>query len=247
MLGASLFSGAGMALMAATHHWAPAALGMVLFGIGWVSAASTAQAAAQLVAPAWVRARALAIYQLAFNGALAVGSLLWGWLGAWLGLQQSMALAAGLCIVLAVLVRGYSLDQTVTIKAQAPAPPTPEAPAPELAASLPRSRSRILETMRYRVPPGQLDTFLTAMAAVQHVRGRAGAIDWHLYEDVAHPEGWLEVWTMQNWTDHLREAVRLSDDDRQVLGQVTAFHDATAPLPCRFLSVEPGLRPRNAA
>ena len=247
VFGASLCSCAGMALVAATHHWAPAAAGMVLFGIGWVAAASTAQAAAQLVAPAWVRARALAIYQLAFNGALAVGSLLWGWLGSWLGLQQSMLLAAGLCVVLAVLVRGYGLDQTLATPTAAPAPPVPEAPAPEFAAALPRLRGRILETMRYRVAESDRPHFLTAMEAVQHVRGRAGALEWRLYEDVAHPDGWLEVWSMQNWTDHLREAVRLSDDDKQVLGAVAAFHDTDAPLPCRFISVEPGLRGRNAA
>ena len=166
VLGASLSSCAGMALMASTHHWFPAALGMILFGFGWVTAASTAQAAAQLVAPAWVRGRALAIYQLGFNGALAVGSLLWGWLGSWLGLQQSMGMAAGLCAVLALLVRGYSLDQSTSNPAQAPAPPVPEAAAPELAAALPRLRGRIMETMRYRVTESDQPVFLAAMDAV---------------------------------------------------------------------------------
>ncbi|MGI4953916.1 MAG: MFS transporter [Janthinobacterium lividum] len=247
VLGASLFSCAGMGLVAATHHWAPAALGMALFGFGWVSAASMIQAAAQLAAPAWVRARALAIYQLAFNGALAFGSLLWGWLGSWIGLQQSMAMAAACSVVLALMVRGYSLDQTAAPASAAPAPPTPEAPAPEFAEILPLSRRRILETMRYRVAEPDRPHFLRAMEAVQHVRGRAGAVEWRLYEDVAHPDGWLEVWAMQNWTDHLREAVRLSDHDRQVLAAAAVFHDSSAPLPCRFISVEPGQRARNAA
>jgi MFS family permease len=245
---ASLCSGAGMALVSATHHWAPAAAGMVLFGIGWVAAASTTQAAAQLVAPAWVRARALAIYQLAFNAALAAGSLLWGMLGSTIGLQQSMAGAAVLAVVLAVLVRRYSLDDAIALApAETAALPIPEAPAPEFAASLIRSRGRILETMRYRVPPEHREAFLDAMIGVQRVRGRSGAMDWRLYEDVAHPDGWMEVWSMQNWTDHLREAVRLSDDDKSVLSSVSAFHDEAAPLPCRFISVEPGLRGRNAA
>ncbi len=248
VLGASLFSCAGMGLVSATHHWAPAALGMLLFGLGWVAAASTIQAAAQLVAPAWVRARALAIYQLAFNAALAAGSLLWGVLGDVLGLQTSMGLAGACCALLALLVRNYPLDHTVASASAEVVPlPAPEAPAPEFAATLPKSRGRILETMRYRVAPADRDRFLLEMDAVQHVRGRAGALDWRLYEDVAHPEGWLEVWSMQNWTDHLREAVRLSDEDRQVLARVAAFHDSGAPAPCRYLSVEPGLRGRNAA
>ncbi len=190
----------------------------------------------------------MAIYQLAFNAALAAGSLLWGVLGDALGLQTSMGLAAACCALLALLVRDYPLDDTVASAMAEVVPlPAPEAPAPEFAATLPKSRGRILETMRYRVAPADRDRFLLAMEAVQHVRGRAGALDWRLYEDVAHPEGWLEVWSMQNWTDHLREAVRLSDEDRHVLAQVAAFHDSLAPPPCRYLSVEPGVRGRNAA
>ena len=238
VFGASLFSCAGLGLMGATHHWAPAALGMMLFGVGWVAAASTAQAAAQLVAPAWVRARALAIYQLAFNGALAFGSLLWGWLGTMIGLQQTLGIAALTCAVLAVAVRRYPLDERAAVAAAPPAPPVPEAVAPELAGLLARERGRVMETMRYRVPTESREVFLGAMDAVQHVRGRAGAIEWRVYEDVAHPEGWLEVWSMQNWTDHLREAVRLSDEDKQVLAAVSSFHDKAAPQPCRFISVD---------
>ena len=247
VFGASLFSAAGMGLIAATTHWAPAAAGMVLFGVGWVAAATTAQAAAQLVAPPWVRARALAIYQLAFNGALAAGSLLWGWAANVVGLQVAMAAAAVSAAVFAVMVRRYSLDHAAPATSTVVAPPLPEEPAPELAQLLPGSRGRILETMRYRVLPEHRDTFLAAMEEVQHVRGRAGVLVWRLYEDVAHPDGWMEVWAMQNWTDHLREANRLSDGDRAVLASVAVFHDADAPLPCRYIAVEPRDRGRNAA
>ena len=52
-------------------------------------------------------------------------------------------------------------------------------------------------------------------------------------KDVAHPEDWLEAWTMESWTDHLREADHLSGWDRQVLAWVGVFHAAAAPLPCR--------------
>jgi hypothetical protein len=74
----TLCSCVGMALLGLSRHWVLAAFGMALFGVGWVAAFSTLQAAAQLVAPPWVRARALAIYQLSYNGALAFGSFGWG-------------------------------------------------------------------------------------------------------------------------------------------------------------------------
>ncbi len=247
VFGASLVSCAGMALVAAATHWAAAAVGMTLFGIGWVAAASTAQAAAQLASPPWVRARALAIYQLSFNGALAAGSFLWGWLGTVAGLEASMAAAAALLAAGAVLVRGWGLDYASTSAAAVPSLPMPEAPASELAPLLALSRDRVLETMRYKVGAADRELFLAAMAEVEHVRGRTGAIVWRLYEDVAHPDGWMEVWAVANWTDHLREAVRLSDEDRALLAQVSVFADSAAPLPCRYIAVAPGAGVRGYA
>ena len=246
VFGASLFSCAGMALLAAATHPAAAAAGMLLFGIGWVAAASTTQAAAQLVSPPWVRARALAIYQLSFNGALAAGSFLWGWLGTAVGLQASMGAAAALLAVGAVAVRGWGLDHAAAGPAAAPPLPMPEAPASELAPLLALSRDRVMETMRYKVGPADRDVFLAAMEEVEHVRGRTGAIVWRLYEDVAHPDGWMEIWAVANWTDHLREATRLSDEDRALLARVSVFADSAAPLPCRYIAVAPRAAPRHA-
>ena len=239
VLVSSLCSAAGMGVLAMSRHWQWAAVGMVLFGVGWVAASSTAQASAQLVAPPWVRARSLAIYQLAFNGALAAGSLLWGGLGGWWGLQQTMGVAAALMAVLAFAVRGHGLDHSFAAAGKVDAPPEAEAPAPELVDLLPTSRGRILETMRYRVSDKDRAVFLAAMTEVKHVRGRSGVLIWRLYEDVAHPDGWMEVWAVQSWTDHLRELDRLSDSDRQTLARVALFHDPDAPLPCRYLAVDP--------
>jgi hypothetical protein len=43
---------------------------------------------------------------------------------------------------------------------------------------------------------------------------------------------------MANWTDHRREASRLSDDDRAILSRAVAFqHDAARPA--RYLAVDP--------
>ena len=110
VIGCSLFSCAGIALLGATHHWLPAAFGMLLFGVGWTSAYATIQTAAQLACPPWVRARALAIYQLAQNGALTAGSVAWGTLGGHVGLPNTLLVAASVGVGLAVIVRGFSID-----------------------------------------------------------------------------------------------------------------------------------------
>ena len=113
VIGCTLFSCAGIALLGATHHWLPAAFGMLLFGVGWTSAYATIQAAAQLVCPPWVRARALSIYQLAQNGALTAGRSPGArspTISAWPTRCWS---PPAIGIGLAAVVRGFSIDLSV--------------------------------------------------------------------------------------------------------------------------------------
>ncbi len=240
VIGCSVSSCLGMAIIGLAHHWILVALGMLLFGVGWTAAYATIQSAAQLVCPPWVRARSLSIYQLAQNGALTIGSFFWGWVGGMIGLPHTFLAAAAVGLVLTVLAR-YARIETITV---APAPvgldpaQGPEAPAAELVGLLRSTRGRVMETVHYRVTAEQRAEFLTLMREMRHVRGRAGAVFWQIYEDVAHPEGWLEVWSMENWTDHLRESTRLTEDDRRLLSQLGVFQ-VEAERPQRYLAVDP--------
>jgi MFS family permease len=241
VIACTLSSCAGMALLGLSHHWLPASAGMLLFGLGWTSAYATIQAAAQLACPPWVRARSLAIYQLAQNGALTIGSFCWGWLGGSIGLPSTLLAAAGIGVVLAMVARYFGIEAVVAPRTPFVAretPPTPEAPAPELAPLLRNAKGRLMEMVHYRVQVTERNAFLAIMREVRQVRGRAGAQFWQVYEDVAHPDGWIEIWAMESWTDHLREVIRLSEDDRAVLCRAAAFqHDVERPA--RFLAVDP--------
>jgi hypothetical protein len=251
VVGCTLFSCTGVALLGLSHHWLPAAFGMLLFGVGWTSAYATIQAAAQLVCPPWVRARALSIYQLAQNGALTAASFLWGWLGGEIGLADTLLVAASSGILIGALVRGFSIDTAAAKTTVAPTEPlpVPEAPDAALIPTLRRARGRVMETVHYRVEQSQRPAFLAAMAEVRRVRGRAGANFWQLYEDVAHPEGWLEMWSVESWTDHLREVIRLSEEDRAVLSRAGVFQcGGDGPRPARYIAVHPqDMRPDEAA
>jgi len=240
----SLFSCTGMAFVGIANHWAVAAFGMLLFGIGWTSAYATIQAAAQLVCPPWVRARSLSIYQLAQNGALTIGSFAWGWVGGMVGLKATFLAASAIGFVLTILARYARIEAITSVPAREIVEPVqgPEAPAAELVGLLRDARGRVMETVHYRVAPEQRAEFLKLMREARHVRGRSGALFWQVYEDVAHPEGWLEVWSMENWTDHLREVTRLSEDDKQLLARLSVFQVPTE-RPQRYLAVDPHLAP----
>jgi MFS family permease len=237
---ASLTSCTGMAIVALSHHWLPAALGMLLFGLGWVGAGSVAQGAAQLASPPWVRSRALAIYQLSFNGAMILGTFFWGWLATRFGLTYAMLAATGTGLVLCAIGRAWDIDSEPAAAAhRAPTPPPPEEVAPELVSVVRQARARVLESQHYRIDPARQEAFLSVMAEVRDARGRCGAVDWQLYEDVAHPEGWLEIWSVESWTDHLREALRMGEEDRAILARAAAFHVGPPLPPMRYLAVPP--------
>jgi MFS family permease len=244
---ASLLAYAAMALLAVAQHWAPAALAVLLFGAAWLAAGSTLGAAAQITAPAWARARALGVYQLSFFGAQAVGSALWGWVGTRVGVPMALALCAGIGAIAAVAVRPWRLPSFAPGAAKSWAKgllatplPQPRAPAPALRELLHDESGRVLEAVHYRVDPANRAAFLAAMREVHQVRLRTGALAWRLYEDVARPDRWTELWAMESWTEHLREATRLDEADRAVLARAAAMHRGDAPPEAsRHLNVDP--------
>lgn len=238
VLWSSLLSGLSLLILAFLHHWVFAALGMMLYGVSWISAASTLQASAQMAAPAWVRARAIGIYQMCFFGAMALGSAFSGWIAGRLGVELTMGLFAVGALAGAVAVRNWRLEGD----AVAPPPKVdlvrPEPAAPELRTLLHEGENRVMEVVRYHVAPEDRARFLAIMAECRRVRLRGGAALWRLYEDVAHPERWVELWTIESWEEHLREAARLTEEDRALLARAAAFDThGTGPEAARYVNV----------
>ena len=90
------------------------ALCAVLFagGVCWIAIIATLNVSAQIMCPAWLRARALSMYLLALQGGMAAGSALWGAVGARLSVAAAFMLAAvGMVLGLLVTVR-YRLPAT---------------------------------------------------------------------------------------------------------------------------------------
>lgn len=67
---------------------------MLLSGAAWIAVLSSLQVAAQTSVPAWVRARALAVYILVFFGSMAAGGALWGLLASHLSITFALLCAS---------------------------------------------------------------------------------------------------------------------------------------------------------
>ena len=76
------------------------AVALLAGGVAWMSANSTLNTAAQISLPPWVRARGLAVYLLGFQGAMALGSMIWGEIATRFGLRATL-LVAGIALLAA--------------------------------------------------------------------------------------------------------------------------------------------------
>jgi len=65
-------------VLATVHRFSIVAGAMVIGGVAWMTVMTTFNVSAQTAPPPELRARALAVYILVFQGALAIGSAIWG-------------------------------------------------------------------------------------------------------------------------------------------------------------------------
>jgi MFS family permease len=219
----ALFGLVNMAL-AYLENFAAVALSLVLGGMAWMAVNSSLNTVAQTALPAWVRARALAVYLLVFQGAMALGSVVWGAVAARLGLRMAL-LAAGIALLAGAagtsgLRLATSKERDVT-PAQWPEPHFPVPPGPR--------DGPVLVTVEYWIDTEHGEDFTRAMHPVERIRRRDGAIQWGLFADPASPGRYLESFVVDSWAEHLRQHERITVSDRLIEERARAFHVAEAP------------------
>jgi hypothetical protein len=186
---------------------------------------STLQAELQLVLPAWVRARGVAIYTVTFMGSQAAGSVLWGLLADRLGLQPAVLIAAA--VVLAGAVAGLALRVPETGHLD-PQPVVYWGDA-RLAVDPAPDGGPVLVAVTYTVSPERQPAFLEAMAELRRSRRRTGASRWELYRDAERPDRFVEQFRIPSWEEHLRQHEgRLTATDQQVEEFAQSFSDPPA-------------------
>ncbi len=188
-----------------------AVLVLLLAGGAWISVLSTVNATAQLILPAWVRARALATYLLVFQGSQAVGAALWGVVAGAASIEVALLAAAVLMLIGTATVRLVPLPDTAKID------PAPSAhwPEPHLQLDPDAQRGVVLVAVEYRVPPENIDAFVAAMEYVARSRQRSGGRRWGLYRDGADPTRFVETYQVASWAEHLLQHERLTMVDRR--------------------------------
>jgi MFS family permease/quinol monooxygenase YgiN len=208
---------------------------LAIGGAGWIGAVMGLSGAAQAAAPAWVRGRALAMWLLAYQAGLALGSVAWGLL-ADLSLQASLIVPAG-GLLLTALVRGLlplDLDERLELL------PSGTWPAPEVAGMVDGGDGPVLVTVDYDVAEENVREFLAAMQDLAVVRRRDGARRWRLHRDLAVPGRFVEMFESATWDEHLQHHERSTTIDAPVEERATELSERFAVR--HMVGVTGGLR-----
>ena len=202
------------------------AIALLVGGAAWLAVLSSLQVSAQTVAPAWVRARALAIYMLVFFGAMAAGSALWGAVAQQAGPSTAL-LAAALGLTLLVPLSWWF---ELTPSEEVDRSPSLHWPTPIVATEVEPDRGPVLITLQYEVDPAHAAAFAEAMNGVARVRRRNGAVSWGLFNDAENPRKWIEVFVDESWVEHLRHHRRVTRADVDVEAAARRFQVEDIPL-----------------
>jgi MFS family permease len=232
-LGALEFASALVALHA-TVALIPAALGMIVAGVGWMTMLSGLNIAAQLATASWVRARVLSVYLLVFQGGLALGSLLWGEVATRLGVRRALLVAAGALAASLVARFRYRLEVV-----EEDMTPSLHWPMPKIVRDLEEEDGPIRVLIEYNVPKANARAFSRLLRAREQWRRRSGAIEWDLYRDVSKPTRWLETFVVDSWGEHERQHSRTTAADRRSSTRIAALLEpGTSPVIGHFIASE---------
>jgi len=244
VLAASLLWVISATLVAATEYPALAMVGSFGAGASWVGVFASLGAGTQSAAPAWVRARAVAMTFVTVQASLAVGSVLWGTIASWRGTRVALLAAAVTFLVLLASHRRVRVrlsgDKDVMPGGQMNEIGLADEPEPD--------DGPVLIQIEYRIEPENRDNFLRAVRAIGPVRRRNGANSWRVFRDLAEDGLFVERYIISSWAEYVRLRARMTIADRQVQEDIAKHQREGAPIRVsRFLGVDLPERARSTA
>jgi MFS family permease len=228
---ASLGLAAGLVALAYLPWAELVAFTLLLTGACWLTVLSSLNTSAQRVAPGWVRARTLAVFQLVMQGGLAAGSLAWGLVTGAADVETALTIAAAGLVAGVAFARRWPLAESersdLTPAGAWSDPNVDVEPRPD--------DGPVLITVEYRIDPENAERFVAAMEQLGRIRRRDGAYSWDLYADLERPGLYLETFVVDSWSEHLRQHGRLTVADLELTKLTRSFHRGERPPVVRHM------------
>jgi MFS family permease len=198
---------------------------MLVGGACWVLALALFNTTVQLSTPRWVVGRALALYQTAVFGGMALGSWLWGSVAEAQGLTEALLWAAA--AMLAAGAVGLSLP--LPARAELDLDPLNRWTEPSVMLELTPRSGPIKINIEYLIDEPDVPEFLALMAERQRIRRRDGARAWTLLRDLEDPRLWVETYQTPTWVEYVRHNQRRTKADADSVDRLRELHRGDEP------------------
>jgi hypothetical protein len=207
----------------APPQWSGIAL-VFLFGSAWITVLTTLNSAMQAILPNWVRGRGLAVYQMTVNGAMTVGSIMWGAIGEGIGVPSTLLLGSISLGLVSLIAYRFKLP-----RGEADLTPSNHWPEPIISDDVANDRGPVLVTVEYRIGLQERAAFIEVLARLSQERRRDGAYAWGVTENTSDPKCVLEWFFVESWAEHLRQHRRVSMADADIQTELARFHTGDSP------------------
>lgn len=215
----ALVLGACLGVVAVSPYLVLSLVALTIGGVAWTLAVTLFNIEIQLSSPRWVSGRALAAFQTAIAGGVAVGSWVWGVTAQHSSVSTALAASAAAIAATALLryvlpipeAEGRDLDQA-------------KLPEFQVGLNLSGRSGPVAVEVQYEVAPDQARAFYRVMQTVQQIRRRNGGYDWTISRDITDPRQWVERYHCPTLHDYLRQRDRLTREERVSIDEAYAFH-----------------------
>src|SRR5271166_617323 len=242
------FAGIPVKLCPSTPDLPPFLVFAALAGAGWTVQASELWVASQRAMPDWARGRMNATTTTVAQGATALGGAVWGLAAHGFGIVPTFLGAAGVSLLLKVLVvwsQRFSIDFTKNLTFEParvaifPQNITPSRrPAPQ--------DGPVSITAEFDVHPARRSECMGLMREARQIFLRNGAYRWQLYEDLRQPNKFHMEVVVPSWKQHLLQSERLTKNEKDVIDKLRGLR--VDPNPAEewiFLSVDREVLKKN--
>lgn len=193
---------------------------LLVGGWGWLVAVTIYNIGIQTVLPRWVSGRALASYQTAIAGGIAIGAWIWGHVAEEFGTAEALTISGVACVLSAGAAIWLRMPEGTNAAEEASL-----LGEPEVELDLTSRSGPIIVEILYHVPRYRARAFYLTMQEVQLIRQRNGGYGWSIARDIALPEVWKERFHCPTWLDYLRQRSRATQAEREVMERANSFHE----------------------
>lgn len=219
-----IFALSAIALGFSRHLWL-SCLFIVPAGACWVLALSLFNVTVQLSTPRWVVGRALALYQTASFGGMAVGSWVWGVVAEAQGTDNALVIAGLALVAGGLLGLRFALPEFGTVNLA----PLNQFNEPKIKLDLRERSGPVMIMMTYEIAQEDVNTFLAIMRRRRRIRIRDDARQWTLLRDLENPRLWTETYHVATWVEYIRHNRRRTQADSEVFAELRALHRGAEP------------------